>query len=185
MTNEVAVFLANGFEEIEAISTIDILRRAGLKVLTVSIETEKWVTGAHNINIKADSLFDEQFFTQTKMLVLPGGMPGTNNLNEHAGLKKLISEFYTQKKYIAAICAAPLILGQLNMLANKKATCYPGFEKELKNAQIQNSQAVVVDDNIITAKGVGAAIEFALQLVEILVNKETAEQLSKDLVIHK
>lgn len=179
---KIVVFLAEGFEEIEAITVIDILRRAGLEVTTVSIEKNEHVKGAHGITIIADKVFNKKEITDIEMIILPGGMPGTNNLNHHQELKNIILEYYKNKKYIAAICAAPLILGQLGILNNKKAVCYPGYEKELKGA-IYSNEKVVIDNNIITSKGVGAAIDFSLKIVETLINKETATKLRQALVV--
>ena len=177
------IFLATGFEEIEAISVVDILRRADIKVETISISGNLSVIGAHNIEISADALFDKTDFSDGDMLILPGGQPGTNNLNACEKLKKLIQNYYDQNKYIAAICAAPLIFGEMGLLKYKKAVCYPGYENQLLGAEIAENERVVVSDNIITSKGAGTAIEFSLKLVEILVGKETAEILSKKMIV--
>ena len=125
---KVALFLANGFEEIEALATVDILRRAQLTVETISISDKKSVTGAHNLSVIADKTFQEANFSDVGLLVLPGGMPGAKNLNEHEELKQLISQFNEEGKLIAAICAAPMVLGGLGLLKDRRATCYPGFE---------------------------------------------------------
>jgi 4-methyl-5(b-hydroxyethyl)-thiazole monophosphate biosynthesis len=183
---KVFVFLASGFEEIEAISIIDTLRRAKVETIVVTIPQEEdvfWVEGAHGISIAGDSLFDETDFSNGDMLILPGGMPGTNNLNAHEGLKELIEEYNNQNKYVAAICAAPLILGEMGLLKGKKAVCYPGYEDQLIGAEIVENEHVVVDGKIITSKGPGTAIEFALKLVEILVDKNTAEQLAVGMIV--
>jgi len=170
------VFLASGFEEIEAMSIIDVLRRGEVNTVTVSITGDKSVKGAHNVEVIADEIFADVDFSNGDMLVLPGGMPGTNNLNAHDGLKAVISEYNNQGKYIAAICAAPLVFGEMGLLKGKKATCYPSFESRLIGAEVTETERVVVDSNVVTSRGPGTAIEFALQLVEILVSKEVAAQ---------
>jgi 4-methyl-5(b-hydroxyethyl)-thiazole monophosphate biosynthesis len=180
--NKLYLFLAEGFEEIEAVAVIDVLRRAELNVITVSITDDKLVKGAHNIVIVADVLFDEVAdFKDGKGLILPGGMPGTSNLDAHQPLVKLVSEYYRTGKFIAAICAAPLILGKLRLLRNTEATCYPGFEEYLEDA-IFSKQKVVKSGKIITGKGPGCAIEFALKIVETLCGEELAESLKKAMI---
>jgi 4-methyl-5(b-hydroxyethyl)-thiazole monophosphate biosynthesis len=176
------LFLAQGFEETEAINVIDVLRRGNVHVTTVSVEETLSVTGSHDITVMADKLFNDIDFSKGDMLILPGGMPGTNNLNSHDDLKILIKDYYSQHKYIAAICAAPLILGQLGLLRNKEAVCFPGYEKELAGA-ILSDKRIVVSDNIIMAKGAGCAIEFALKLVEILQNKETSIKVANAMIV--
>ncbi|RKD88222.1 DJ-1 family glyoxalase III [Mangrovibacterium diazotrophicum] len=177
----IAVHLANGFEETEAITIIDLLRRAGLHVQTVSITGEELVTGSHEIAVKADVLFEEVDYNTIDMIILPGGLPGAKNLDVHNGLTRQIQAFHEQNKPLGAICAAPLVFGHLNILKGKKATCYPGFEKELAGANV-DADAVVVDQNIITSRGVGTAIQFALKIVESLINKEKADQISKSIL---
>ena len=131
---KVYLFLADGFEEIEAITPIDIFRRAGIEVTTISISEEKMVLGAHNIPIVTDKLFTEVDFNDNDLLYLPGGMPGTRNLQAHEGLKNLLIKQAGENKKIAAICAAPSILGGLGLLEGKEAICYPGFEDQLEGA---------------------------------------------------
>jgi len=176
------LFLAPGFEEIEAIATIDILRRAGLEVKSVSISGDLKVTGAHGISVEADCLYPEINFEDAEMLVLPGGMPGTKNLNVNEGLKAALMQHAKAGKALAAICAAPMILGQLGLLDGKEATCYPGFEMHLKGA-ILSEYMVVQDGNIITASGPGVAAEFALQIVEHFEGEEKMEEVSKGLLL--
>ena len=147
---KVIIFLAEGFEEIEAISIIDVLRRAEVSVTTVSISKDKQVKGAHNVPVVADKLFDEVDFASYDMIVLPGGMPGAKNLQEHEGVRKQI-EAFEKDKQIGAICAAPMILGGMGLLKGKRATCYPGFEAELIEAKITD-EAVTVDGNITDRK---------------------------------
>lgn len=178
----VALFLANGFEEIEALGTLDILRRAQIPVVTVSITVNRTVIGAHDIPVIADCTFQETDFSAVEVLVLPGGMPGAKNLNEHAGVKKLLLDFNEQGKLIAAICAAPMILGGLHLLESKRATCYPGFEQELIGADV-TGESVVIDGNIITGRGPGLAFDFALKLVEQIAGSATRGEVQKGLLL--
>ncbi|MDD2611471.1 MAG: DJ-1/PfpI family protein [Bacteroidales bacterium] len=176
------LFLAPGFEEIEAITIIDILRRAGLNVSSVSITGDLHVVGAHGIAIEADCLYPEIDFDEAAMLILPGGQPGTKNLNVHEGLKAALSNFAKAGKPLAAICAAPMILGQLGILEGKEATCYPGNEVHLKGATLSKKR-VVRDGSVITAAGPGLAIKFALEIVNFFLGEEKAEEISKDLLL--
>lgn len=178
----VYVHLAEGFEEIEALTVVDVLRRASVDVKMVSIGTNKMVTGAHGICVEADLLFKEANYKSCEMLVFPGGMPGTLNLKEHEGLKKELVAFNEEEKWIAAICAAPMILGELNMLKDKAATIYPGMEQHLVGARISD-QRIVQDKHIITSKGPGTAMEFALKLVEVLTDSKSKQRLENDMVI--
>ena len=179
---KVNIYLAEGFEEIEALTVVDVLRRAGVDIDTVAVSNIKDVKGAHNITVIADKTFDEIDNKAADMLVLPGGMPGTTNLEKHEGLKTLIKEFYQNEKYIAAICAAPSILGKMGLLESSKATCYPSFEKYLKGA-IHSDEPVIRHKNIITSKGPGTAILFALDFVEILVGKEKMEAIKESMIV--
>jgi len=171
------IFLADGFEEIEAIAPIDIFRRAKIEVTTISISNYKTVQGAHGIQVISDSLFSETDFTGNCILYLPGGMPGTKNLDAHEGLKDLIRKQASENKNLAAICAAPSILGKMGLLKGKEAICYPGFEDKLIGA-ILSQNKIVKSGPIHTAKGAGVAVQFALKLVEELKGKETADQIS-------
>lgn len=182
MANKVYVLLANGFEEIEAVAIIDVLRRAKIETCSVSISGNKKLTGAHDISIEADILFEESDFKDGNMLVLPGGMPGTRNLEAYTPLTKLIQEYYKSGKFVTAICAAPLILGKMRLLRNEEATCYPGFEDDLEDA-ILSKQRVARSGKMITSKGPGTAIEFALKLVETLKDEATAQDLAKILIV--
>ena len=172
---EVLIFLATGFEEIEALATIDILRRGGVNVQSVSLTGEKTVTGGHQISVLADCLFEEINFSDAQMLILPGG---TIKINEHDGLKQAVLAFANLGKPIAAICAAPMMLGGLGLLQNKKATCYPGFEKHLVGARL-TELSVVVDGHITTSMAAGYTIEFALELLSQLKGKETADDIER------
>ena len=178
---KVIVFLAEGFEEIEAISIIDILRRAEVSVTTVSVSNNIKVKGGHNITIEADKLFDDVDFANYDMLALPGGMPGAKNLLEHEGVKEQLKVF-AKDKLIGAICAAPMVLGSMGLLEGKRATCYPGFEPELIGANFTN-EPVTVDGNIITGKGPAFAMKFSLQLVETLVGKAAHDEVSNALLM--
>ena len=178
----VFVHLAEGFEEVEALAVVDILRRAEIKVTMVSVTDNLLVTGAHHIVVKADVLFDQANYANADMLFLPGGIPGANNLEAHQGLRGHLETFNADKKFLAAICAAPYILGKLNFMHGKKATCYPGFESYLAGAELSDEKAVV-DGHIITGKGIGASFDFALLLVEKLVTKEVANALRTKMVV--
>ena len=179
---KVALFLAKGFEEIEALGTVDILRRAQIDVVTVSITDYNVVTGAHNIPVTADKTFNDTDFTNFDMLILPGGMPGAKNLNEQEDLKNLILDFNSKGKLIAAICAAPLVLGGLDLLDGKRATCYPGFENELKGAII-TGETIVVDGKITTGKGPGYVFDFGLRIVEQLLGLKARREVQNGLLI--
>ena len=168
-------FLANGFEEVEAIAPLDLLRRAGLSVTTVGVGGKE-ITGAHGITVQAD-LTDEQYDDEHPTLVfLPGGMPGTLNLAASPTVERAIRSALTNDAYLCAICAAPSILGDMGILRGKEAICYPGFEDRLTGARI-STQRVVRDGKIITAAGMGVAVELGLSLVELLVSREKAEEL--------
>lgn len=180
---KVAVLVAEGFEEIEAVSIIDVLRRAEFEVTVVSITDKLEITGSHNIKIIADQLFEDVNYKLIDMIVLPGGMPGAINLNKHSGLRKQILNFNKEGKRLGAICAAPLVLGNLGILKNKIATCYPGFENQLIGAKTSDNN-IEVSDKIITGKGAGVAIEFALKIVEIFKGKELAVELAQKMIFN-
>ena len=174
---KVAVFLAPGFEECEALMTVDLLRRAQLDTTMYSIHNTDEVTGSHNITVKADKKLNElnELFD---CVILPGGMPGTKYLMESKEVNALVVEHFNQNRLVAAICAAPSVLGELQLLQGKKATCFPGFENQLHGAEVLNQKAVT-DGNIITAKGLGAAVEFAHAIISFLINSKTADQVVK------
>lgn len=176
------VFLADGFEEVEALTPIDVLRRAGLQVVTVSIMEERIVTGAHGVPIVADCLFNDIDKQAADMLLLPGGMPGASNLDAHDGLGELILEYASQNKPLAAICAAPLVYGKRGLLKGKKATCYPGFENYLNGAEY-TAALVEKDASFVTAKGPGAAMEFAFAIVELFCGAEMVDNLKQGMMI--
>jgi 4-methyl-5(b-hydroxyethyl)-thiazole monophosphate biosynthesis len=179
---KIAVHLAEGFEEIEAISIIDVLRRAEIDVSVVSVTEKHEVTGSHGIKIIADQLFNEIDYEKVDMIILPGGMPGASHLNSHLGLREQILNFHENKKLLGAICAAPLVFGSLGILKNINATCYPGFENQLHGA-IVTGENIEVADNIITGKGAGVALHFALKIVELLKGKDLANKLAEKMII--
>ncbi|MBQ2171173.1 MAG: DJ-1/PfpI family protein [Paludibacteraceae bacterium] len=166
------LFLDNGFEEIEAITTIDLLRRANIALTTVSLTGKPLVLGAHNVAVEADGLMDDIDFSDAEMLILPGGQ---TNLIEHANLCELLVAHNEADKLIAAICYAPSVLGQLGILEGKQATCYPGFEKYLGESYVGG--LVVESKNVITAKGPGLSSDFAFCLIERLASSEIADQV--------
>lgn len=178
--SRVNVFFAEGYEEVEALTVVDILRRAGIKTDMVSVTGERAVTGSHGITIQTDKLFEE-IDDSAEMIVLPGGIPGTPNLKAHKGLADLISAYNQSGKYIAAICAAPTVYGEMGLLKGRKATCYPGLEDGLVGAEAL-TDAVVTDGNIITSRGLGTAIDFGLVLTSILLDKGTALNLASKIV---
>ena len=176
------IFLATGFEEIEAIATIDILRRGGVELITVSITGERKVMGVHQIPVTADFLFEEVDFSDGDAFILPGGGPGSFMLNEHEALKQLLTCKNKQNKWIAAICAAPLVLGGLGLLEGKKAICYPGMESYIHGAVLTDAP-VVTDGNIITGKGPGLALNFGLTILAALHGQDIADKVANDLLV--
>lgn len=175
----VYVFLAEGFEEIEALSPVDILRRGGVETKTVGIGS-KTVTGSHNITVLCDLSENEVDFDAVDAIVLPGGMPGTLNLEKNQTVNKVIDFAYKNRKIIGAICAAPSILGKKGILEGKSATCFPGFEKDLSGARVLD-MPVVRDGEIITSCGAGAALEFGFCLLAALKDEPTAEKLRRNM----
>jgi 4-methyl-5(b-hydroxyethyl)-thiazole monophosphate biosynthesis len=182
--SRVCIFFAPGLEEIEGLTVVDLMRRADIPIRIVSIGDTPEVTGAHGIRITADCCFADMDFSDTEMLVLPGGAPGTCNLNACEPLKALLKDFYEKGKYIGAICAAPMVLGHLGFLNGRKATCYPGFEKDLIGADHVTDDAVV-DGHIITSRGLGTAIEFAAALISLLTDTATAENIKQSVMYTK
>ena len=170
------VFLAEGFEEMEAIGTVDILRRGGVNALTASITDDLNVTGAHGIKLVADATLG------ALALILPGGLPGSTNLNECVPLKEALLEQYRNNKIVAAICAAPLVLGGLGLLKGKKATCYPSFEPKMIGAEA-TGYATETDGNVITGKGPGLVFNFGLALLKALRGEAVAEEVAAGLLL--
>ncbi|MBO5879127.1 MAG: DJ-1/PfpI family protein [Clostridia bacterium] len=173
----ITILLADGFEEIEALTPLDFLRRAGLNVKTVAIGS-KIAVGAHGIPVICDMTASEVSENEISMLILPGGMPGTLNLDASSDTDRLINATLKNGGRIAAICAAPLILGKRGLLNGKEAICYPGFENELIGAKI-SERSVVTDGNITTAKGMGVALAFSKELTSLILGKEEADKISK------
>lgn len=182
--SRICVFFAEGYEEIEALTVVDLLRRAGIEVAMVSITGNKVVTSSHQIPVTMDSLFEEMDFSRTEMLVFPGGMPGTKNLEEYEPLMSLLDDFYKQGKYIAAICAAPRILGHRGMLEGRTACSFPEMESHLAGAQVTKN-TTEVSGNIITARGMGCAIDFGLAIVAHFQGQEAARALAAKIVYGK
>jgi 4-methyl-5(b-hydroxyethyl)-thiazole monophosphate biosynthesis len=177
------VFLATGFEETEAIGTIDLLRRADLETLTVSVTGNKTVLGDHNIPVIADELFENVDFSGYDAFILPGGGPGSVFLNKHPELRTLLVEKNNEKKLIAAICASPRVLGSLGLLKGKEATCFPGIEPEL-TAAIMVDKPAVTDGNIITGKGPALVFDFALEIITYLYgDKKVANEVAQGLLL--
>ena len=176
-----AIFLADGFEEIEALTVVDLLRRAGIEITTASIMGRKSVEGSHKITVEADALLEDLDFDSFDMLILPGGMPGTTNLDNCAPLKAQIQKFADAGKLLAAICAAPTVYGGMGLLKGKKATCYPGREGDLTGAEVQTTE-VVKDGNFITSRGMGTAIPFGLAIIEQFQGEKAAKDMAKKIV---
>lgn len=176
------IFLATGFEETEAVGTADVLLRGGVDAKFVSITGNPVVTGSHGIRLTADLLFEEAHFDGADALILPGGMPGTKNLNAHDELKRLLVRQYEAGRYVAAICAAPTVLGEAGLLKGKKATVYPGFEPQLSGANVIKT-SVVTDGNIITGHGPGLVYAFGLAVLEALEGKTAAEETAAGLLL--
>lgn len=178
---KVYVFLANGFEDVEALIPVDVLRRGGVQVTTVSVTDFPLVESAHGVNIEADMQFDACNFADADLLMLPGGMPGASNLFAHEGVCKAVCDQLAAGRKVAAICAAPaVVLAALGVLEGRKATCYPGFEKALaEGGAAYTGDLVTVDGNITTAEGPAAAFPYAYELLSQLVNKQVAEQIAE------
>jgi len=176
------IFLATGFEEIEAIATMDILRRGEVELTAVSITGELSVLGLHQIPVIADILFDEADFSDGDAFILPGGGPGSFMLNDHEALRELLVNKNEQGKWIAAICAAPLVLGGLGLLKGKKAICYPGMESYIQGA-VLTDEAAVIDGNIITGKGPGLALTFGLTILAVLHGQDIADKVASNLLL--
>lgn len=172
----VYLFFATGTEEIEALATVDILRRAAIDVQIVSITGDLTVTGAHGIKVECDTLIEDIDVTQARLLVLPGGMPGAINLANHPLVNEAVLEHTAAGRTVAAICAAPLVLGRLGLLQGHRATCYPGFEDELTGAT-STGALVEHDGQFVTGKGPAAVFEFGYKLVELFKDAATAQNL--------
>ena len=176
-----AIFLADGFEEIEALTVVDLLRRADIDITTVSIMGRKNVTGSHKITVEADSLLEDADFDSLDMLILPGGMPGTTNLGACKALTDKIKEFDEKDKMLCAICAAPTVFGGLGILKGKKACCFPGREKDLLGADVQTTP-VTKDGHFITSRGMGTAMDFGLAIIEHYQGIDAATSMASKIV---
>lgn len=177
----VYVFLAHGFEEIEALTVVDLMRRADIQVKTVSIMEEKIVYGVHGIGVETDILFKEALFDKCGMLVFPGGMPGTTNLCNHKDLIEEVKAFAQTGKPVAAICAAPMVLAKAGLFDGHEATIYPGMEGHLTGA-VPAAGNVVKSGNLITSKGPGTAMDFALALISELKGEAAMQEIKDELI---
>ncbi len=173
------IFLADGFEEVEALAPLDILRRANLDTVTVGV-TGEFVTGAHNITVKADIALSDVKFENIDAVILPGGLEGTENLDKNEIVKNAVKYADDNKKLVCAICAAPSILGKMGLLKGKKATCYPGFEDTFYGGEYVK-QSVAVCDNFITSDGMGSAYKFGFEITVALCGTEKAEEIKKQI----
>lgn len=174
------MFFADGFEEVEAIATLDVIRRAGIEIKSVGVDSEI-IKGSHNISVLCDTTADKITYNDSvEGIILPGGMPGTTNLMNNRIVDSFINSCYSDNKLICAICAAPMILGRKGLLVGRDAVCFPGFEDELKGAVI-SSQFVCNSKGIITAKGMGSAVNFGIEIVAELIDRETADKLKATL----
>lgn len=181
MKKKSLIFLADGFEEVEALTVVDLLRRADIGVDMVSITGNMQVTGAHGIAVQADVLFEQADLANADAFILPGGMPGTRNLEAYAPLIEALKQANEAGKVVCAICAAPLVLGVNHLLKGKKASCYPGFEKDLLGANV-SYDAVSKDGNIITSRGMGTAIAFAGEIITTLLDAKTTENVLESII---
>lgn len=179
--SKVLVFFAEGFEEIEALTVVDLLRRSKVETCMVSVTGGKTVKSSHGVEVVMDEVITEVDFDSAEVIVLPGGMPGTLNLEANELLMSKVDEFYNNGKKIAAICAAPSIFGHKGILKGRSACSYPSFESHLEGANVSKN-TVEVSDNVITSRGMGTAIDFGLKLVEVLCGVDKAEELAKSIV---
>ena len=178
---KIAIFFAEGYEEIEALTVVDICRRCGLAVELVSITEERLVKSSHGVAVQMDKIFAEADFGEYDMLVLPGGMPGTKNLEAHEGLMAQVDAFYEAGKDLAAICAAPSIFGHRGILQGRRACCYPSFESHLEGAEVTGGP-VEISEHVITSRGMGTAIDFGLTIAGLFVGREKAEEMANTIV---
>lgn len=181
--SRIGIFMADGCEEIEGLTVVDVVRRAKMEIKMISITGKREVTSSHGVTFLADALASEVNYDELDGIVLPGGMPGTLNLGADATVNEVIHKFAAEGKLVAAICAAPSVLGAAGILEGKRATCHPGFEEKLTRAQT-SEDSVVVDGNIITSRGMGTAIPFALEIVRYYADDAAVEQVKTGLVYH-
>lgn len=178
---KIGMMVANGYEEVEMLTVVDLLRRAGMTCDIISVTGSGKLTSSHNVTVEADLQYENADFDSYDALVIPGGMPGTINLGEHAGVCGQLKKAYEGGKLIAAICAAPTVFGKLGLLEGKKAICYPGMEDQLAGAVVTYEPAVR-DGNIITSRGMGTAIDFGLAIVAYYEGEEAAAALAEKIV---
>ena len=176
------LFLAPGFEEIEALATVDILRRGGVDVKMISITDSRTVKGAHGIEVVADALNGDAEYSDAAALILPGGMPGATNLNDFDPLREQLLEQYRAGRIVAAICAAPLVLGGLGLLKGRRATCYPGFEERLIGAEV-TGEATETDGPVITGRGPGLAFNFGLAILSAIKSEAVADEVAGGMLL--
>ena len=167
------IICAQGMEECEGLMVLDLLRRAGIETLTVALDDEKLISGSHNISFLVDATLKEADLSDAEMLILPGGMPGTAHLCDSKELCDIIRDFASEHKWLAAICAAPSVYGRLGLLRDRQFTCFPGFEDQC--GPNHTGEKVTVDGQFITARGLGAAVEFAAVIIEKLTDRQNAE----------
>ncbi|MBR3537598.1 MAG: DJ-1/PfpI family protein [Eubacterium sp.] len=180
--SKVVVLLAEGFEEVEAIAPVDLMRRAGIEVVTASITSDRNVMGSHGIPVMADTTLDQLEGT-ADALFLPGGGLGTENLKASKEVADLIRKYLAEERYLTAICAAPTVYGLMGLLEGKKATCYPGLESKLLGAEWTGEDVkVAVDGKFVTSRGMGTAVDFGLKIIELLISKETADEIAAKVV---
>lgn len=180
-SKKVGMMVANGYEEVEMLTVVDLLRRAGMTCDIISVTGKKELTSSHKVTVIADLLFEDADYDSYDALVIPGGMPGTTNLGAHAGVCEQLKKAYADGKLIAAICAAPTVFGKLGLLEDKKAICYPGMEDQLTGARVTYEPAVR-DGNIITSRGMGTAIDFGLEILAYYEGREAAAELAEKVV---
>lgn len=178
---KVFIALADGFEESELILPLDILRRAQVCVVLMSVSDSLTVVGAHGLSILAETTISEAFVQDGDMLFLPGGMPGALNLSNNTLLAEVIRDYYSSGKYLVAICAAPMVFGEMHLLSGRKVTCYPGFEDKLHGAEVV-TEPVAIDGPFITACGPGAAAALGAKMVEVLSDKKTAQLIMRQML---
>ena len=181
MSKKIGMMVANGYEEVEMLTVVDLLRRAGMTCDIISVSGEKELTSSHKVTVIADLLYEEADFDGYDALAIPGGMPGTTNLGAHAGVCEQLKKAYADGRMIAAICAAPTVFGKLGLLEGKKAICYPGMEDQLTGAEVTYEPAVR-DGNIITSRGMGTAIDFGLAIIAYYEGEEAAAALAEKIV---
>ena len=179
--SKIAVFFAEGYEEIEALTVVDICRRGGIETEMVSVTEEPEVKSSHGVTVKMDKTFSQADFQGYDMIVLPGGMPGTKNLEAHEELMKQVDAFYAGGKYIGAICAAPSIFGHRGILKGRNACSFPSFESHLEGAEV-TAGPVEISDKVVTSRGMGTAIDFGLAILGIFCGQEKAEEMAKTIV---